>query len=237
LSYVAPNLRPFFAGDSSGWHQYRANAGDLIPMGYYYDEVEWDANSSLTPPLTWATLNFPQPIASVSHGPGWGPDSAPSTAKFLPTNDAHVNEANPTTVYGANAGLRVKNAATDLNTYIKFNLNGLFGPVQSAKLRLYVTDPGPDGGQVYPVSPYYRNTSTLWLDSGLTWNNSPLISGGPLASIGPVTQGQWVEVDVTAAVTGNGRVSFAITNNSSDVVVYSSKEGIKSPELIVITGP
>jgi hypothetical protein len=214
------------------WHQ--ANAGDLISM-YYKANGEYFP--ALRPPLTWPTLNFPQPIASVSNGPGWGSAAGPSTTNFLPTNDAHVNEANPTTVYGANAGLRVKNAATDLNTYIKFNVKGLYGPVQSAKIRLYVNDPGPDGGQVYPVSSYYRNTSTLWLDSGLTWNNAPLISGAPLTTIGPVTLGQWVEVDVTAAVTGNGRVSFAIANNSSDVVVYSSKEGTNSPELIVITGP
>lgn len=49
-------------------------------------------------------------------------------------------------------------------------------------------------------------------------------------------------MDVTGAVIAgvaadNGRVSFALRNNSTNLVVYSSKEGAHPPELVVVTSP
>lgn len=161
------------------------------------------------------------------------------THTFTPTNDAHVLQAKPKNVFGAKPVLQVKDAAKDVNTFIKFNVNSLSGTVQSATLRLYVKDPGPDGGQVYAVSPFYLNTTTLWLETGLKWNNAPAISGAPLGTVGNAAAGQWVEVDVTAAVVAalgnNGRVSLAITNDSTNLVSYGSKESAQPPELVVIT--
>lgn len=161
------------------------------------------------------------------------------THTFTPTNDAHVLQAKPKNVFGAKPALQVKDAAKDVNTYIKFNVNSLSGTVQSATLRLYVKDPGPDGGQVYAVSPFYLNTTTLWLETGLKWNNAPAIGGAPLGTLGNAAAGQWVEVDVTAAVVAalgnNGRVSLAITNDSTNLVSYGSKESAQPPELVVIT--
>ena len=156
---------------------------------------------------------------------------------FQPTNDAYVMEARPNNTYGSQKVLQVMDAARDVNTCVKFNVSSLSGTVERATLRLWVTDPGPDGGAVHAVGPYYRGTTTLWLETGLTWNNAPDIAGEPLDVVGAAMKGRWVELDVTAAVVAaqgdNGRVGLAIVNDSKNVVKYSSKEGAKAPELVV----
>ena len=158
-----------------------------------------------------------------------------TTTTFTPTNDATVSQAKPKLVSGAKLTLQVKDAAKDFNAFVKFNVTGLTGTVQSATLRLFVKDPGPDGGRVYATSPLYKNTTTQWLETGVNWNNAPLITGTPLDAAGKVVLGEWVELNVTSAVTGNGRVSFALTNDSRNLVTYSSKEGAHAPELVVVT--
>lgn len=119
--------------------------------------------------------------------------------------------------FGARTFLRQRQSGSvNLNTYLKFNVIGLSGVVQSAKLRLYVTDASTSGGSVYKVSNNYQSTSTPWTQSGLIWNNAPAIAGTALSSAGPVTLGTWVEFDVTAAIAGNGVFSFGMKNGASD---------------------
>jgi M6 family metalloprotease-like protein len=163
------------------------------------------------------------------------PPDEPTTHTFAPTNDATATQAKPNLASGSKPTLQVRDAAKDLNAYVKFNVTGLDGAVQSATLRLWVTNGGPDGGRVYATSPFYRGTTTQWLETGLKWNNAPAISGAPLDDAGAVAAGQWIELDVTGAVTGNGRASFALTNDKTDLVVYSSKEGAHPPQLVVVT--
>lgn len=171
--------------------------------------------------------------------PDWQPAAGAPSHTFLPTNDAYVLQARPNNVFGAKPILQVKDAARDINSYVKFNVTGLAGTVQSATLRLWVTNASPDGGAVYAVSPYYRNTTTLWLETGLNWNNAPAITGAPLGNLGAVAAGRWVEIDVTAGVVaalGSGsRVSFALTNDSTNLAAYSSLNGAHAPELVVVT--
>lgn len=162
------------------------------------------------------------------------PDESESYT-FLPTNDATVSQAKPKLISGTKPTLQVKDAAKDFNAYVKFNVTGMTGAVQSATLRLWVRDGGPDGGRVYSTSPFYPNTTTQWLETGLKWSNAPAIGGTALDAAGAVTAGQWIEMDVTAAITGDGRASFALTNDSANLVTYSSKEGAHAPELVIVT--
>lgn len=162
------------------------------------------------------------------------PPDEPKTTTFTPTNDAYVLSSQKSRVFNT-PRLQVRDAAADMNAYLKFNLTGLSGAVQSATLRLWVLDPSPDGGQVYAVSPYYLNTTTLWLETGLKWANAPAIGGAPLDAAGAAAKGKWVELDVTPAVAGNGRASFALSNDSANQVSYGSKEGAHAPQLVVVT--
>jgi hypothetical protein len=162
---------------------------------------------------------------------------AANTTTLTPTNDAYVISSSPTTAFGSSTELRVRDAAADSYAFLKFNLGGLTKPVGKATLRLYVSDGGPDGGGLYLVSNNYRNTNTNWLETGLTWNNAPVIGGQPLAQMGAVAAGHWVERDVTAgvlaALAGGNRVSFGLKNASSDLIIYSSKEGNYAPQLVI----
>jgi flagellar hook assembly protein FlgD len=159
---------------------------------------------------------------------------------FLPTDDAHVVSTSATKNYGNATNLLLdRNSASDMvNIYLKFNVSGLTGPVQSAKLRLKCSNGSDDGGSVFSVSNDYKNTNTPWFETGLIWNNAPEITGSALSSLGTVSDGQTVELDVTAAITGEGTYSFALTTTSSNAAEYNSNEGSTSPVLsIEITPP
>jgi hypothetical protein len=158
---------------------------------------------------------------------------------FLPTDDAHVVSTSATTNYGNATNLLLeRNSASDMvNIYLKFNVTGLTGPVQSAKLRLKCSNGSDDGGAVFQVSNDYKNTSTPWFETGLIWNNAPAITGSALSSAGTVTDGQTVELDVTAAITGDGTYSFALTTTSSNAAAYNSNEGSTSPVLSIEMTP
>jgi hypothetical protein len=155
---------------------------------------------------------------------------------FAPVADAYVDQAAPTTNNGATSTIRaMKKTGSSQSSYLRFNVTGLNRAVQSAKLRLYVTNASDQGGAIYSVSDSYQATTTQWTESGLNWNNAPAISGTPLSSLGTVVVGTWVEFDVTAAFTGNGVYNFGIQTSSGDDVRYTSKEGTASnrPQLVI----
>ena len=98
---------------------------------------------------------------------------APTTLTFIPPDDAHVVSSSPTGTYGSLTTLKVKSVSATHNSYLKFNVIGLGGTVQSAKVRLYCTDASSEGGKIHLVSNHYLGTTTPWQEGGLTWNNAP----------------------------------------------------------------
>ena len=169
--------------------------------------------------------------------PTWQPLPAGTFVKE-PANDAYVVSSSKNKTYNR-PFLQVVNAQADRIAYLKFSVQDIAAPVASASLHLYVTNDSPDGGSVYVTPPIYAGSTTQWLETGLTWNNAPAIVGAPLVQWGRVRVGRWVDVDVTAAVAaaqvGDGRASFAILNNSANMAAYSSQEGARAPELVVVT--
>jgi len=165
--------------------------------------------------------------------------AAAGVTTFTPAADAQVKSSSPTTNYGSDAGLRLRQG-TPSNTityhsYLQFAVAGLSGSVSAATLRLYVTDGSNDGGTVY-LSGNDFSTGGPWTEGGLTWNNAPAATSGALGSAGPVATGAWVELPVTPVVGGNGTYTFLLTTASSDSAIYSSKEGGNAPQLVVTTG-
>lgn len=156
---------------------------------------------------------------------------------LTPIEDGYVSAAKPNAKYGNQKTLRVKDAAKDVTSYLKFDVAGISGSVLSATVRLYVTNPGPDGGAIYGVSNTYGTSAAPWLESGLTWNNAPVIAGTPLDSAAAVARNQWVEWDVTPAIVGNGVYSFGLRNGAGNIVHYTSAEGAARPELVIEWGP
>ena len=151
-----------------------------------------------------------------------------ATYTFASIADSYTNSARPTSNYGTQTSVRVRNSSTSHRAYLRFNVAGLDAAVQSAKLRLFVTDASPQGGTVH-------RTSGAWTETGLNWNNAPALDGTVLATAGKVVAGTWIELDVTSAVTGNGDVNLGIQTTNSNSTLYASREAAEDPTLVVTT--
>src|SRR5262249_12002749 len=139
----------------------------------------------------------------------------PSTLTAFAEADARVEKANPSTNYGTSREL-VSDLSPERETYIRFTVGGISGAVQSAKVRVYVTDGSSNGPAIYA-------TGVAWSETSITWNNRPARVGGPLDDKGAVATG-WQEFDVTPWVSGNGAYSFVLAGTSSDGLYMDSRE-------------
>jgi hypothetical protein len=152
--------------------------------------------------------------------------------------DTYTKSTLATQNFGADPDVRaVTGAGATLKSdaFFQFNVTGLSRPLQSAKLRLYVTNVSNQAVDLYSVANTYNGTATRWTELGLAYNNAPPISGMPLSSVGVTAINTWVEFDVTAALSGNGVYSFGLRAPSTNDVRYSSKEGPddKRPQLVL----
>lgn len=182
-----------------------------------------------TPPGPTPTATPPGPTPTATPIPPTPTATPPAGPEIVlgATGDAPVYSSYGSRNYGSAITLRVREARSDYKSYLQFDVDGLdCAVVERAVVRLNVVDGGPDGGSIYQVA-------NNWTEGSITWNSAPEVTGPALDSAGAVVAGEWIELDVTGAVTGNGLVSFALTSPSSDIVKYSSKEGSAAPELVV----
>jgi hypothetical protein len=160
-------------------------------------------------------------------------DAAASTAfvrTFAPRADATVDASAPRANFGAAPTLDVTGGPSFRQGDLAFELTGLGGAtVRNAKLRLYVTDGGAQGGGVTETSP------ADWDENAITWATRPALVGTTLASLAAVDTGGWYQLDVSSAVRGDGGLGLRVrANGSTDEVRYASREdGAHSPELAV----
>lgn len=153
-----------------------------------------------------------------------------ATVTLSPLADARVEEAYPDKNFGASSALRLDGGTDpDMESYLQFTVSGLWGPVRSAKLRLYATTDTRDGPAAY-------STGTGWSESGLTWSNRPARASGPHDDKGAIPANSWVEFDVTPLVTGDGTYSFLLATTSTDGISFYSREGAQKPQLVVTYG-
>lgn len=161
-------------------------------------------------------------------------DASWQVAWYNALEDAYTNEGSKTTNYGSASILRVKNAKTDMNAYAKFYVDGFSSGTEPGTcygfgdgwLTTYVKEPGPDGGSVYPVG-------NNWNETTINWNNAPAISGDPIGQFGAATDETSAWARLSKPANGDGTYSFAIRNESSNSVDYSSWEGGNYPWLVV----
>ena len=147
---------------------------------------------------------------------------------FTPVADTFVNSNSPTKNFGAAPTLQVDGSPTQI-AYLRFNVTGLSGAVQSARLRLEVVNASGFGGSIYSIS------DNSWGEGTVTFDTRPVIDGPALAALGKVAVGDIVELDVTAAIPGNGTYSFAMDSNNSNGADYRSREAVTNPPVLVIT--
>ena len=155
------------------------------------------------------------------------------TVTLAAVGDAKVKSTSPTNNYGTETTLRARAGSPAWRSFVQFDLSSITGTVTQATLRLYATDGSPTGGSFHDVA-------DSWTESTITYASGPPLTN-LIATTGAVATDTWLELDVTATVTGNvdGVASFGFDTSSSNSVYYSSKEGSNPPELAVTfsTGP
>ncbi len=153
-----------------------------------------------------------------------------TTLAFGSEADARVEEANPTTNFGSSTTLFVEGgSALDRHSYLRFQLTGVVGTVEEAKLRLWVTNATADG-------PAVHGTDWAGAENAITWSNRPAPTTGPNDDKSAISVGTWLEYDVTSLVSGNGAKSFVLIGTSSDSLGVASREASTAsqrPQLVV----
>ena len=156
----------------------------------------------------------------------WTVESTSTTAKYAPIADAYASGDQAAKNFGSASQLRVDKSPSQ-EAYLRFQVGGMSGPVQEAKLRLYVTNATANGPAVY-------TTSSGWSELGLTYNNRPPATSAARDNKAAVGAGAWVEYDVTPFITANGSYDLKLVADSTDGVDFNSREApSNTPELVV----
>jgi len=189
--------------------------------------------AATTPRPTYGTVaaSPPSVVAFAASSPANAPTFQDNTARlrFAPSDDAYVQEKQPYQNYNDRFIVVDENLRYD--GLLRFYVQGLEDRrINYVRLRLYVVNHSTFGGNFYKC----RHT---WHEDVVTWDTAPSILGSrPLAVVNhAVLKDDWVEIDLMDLVDGDGPVSLRITSDSSDNVMYSSKENPNgnAPELIV----
>ena len=187
--------------------------------------------STLAPTLT-GTPPTNTPTQTVTNTPVGTSTSTPTpeTLTFSPEADAYVDEAQPAANFGTSTLLSVDSGAgTTQQSFVRFSVSGISGPVLDAKVRVYATNGSTNGPAVY-------GTSNSWSETGVTWNSRPSPVGTPTDNKAAVPAGAYTDYNVTPLVGGNGTFSFVFVPESSDGVDAHSREGSFPPQLVLNVG-
>ncbi len=205
------------------------------PTGWAWGFGDGGTSTAQSPQHTYtstgtytATLTATNALGSTSTTRTITVNEAPTQFTVGLDADTYVNTGSPTKNYASYAYMKLKfEPPAEYRSLVRFTLNGLSGAPSSVKLRLYVTDGSASGGNWYLVS-------NDWTESTVVWGNKPEVSGTPVASVGAVTAGTWVEIDLTSAITGNGTYSFEATSTSLNTGEFSTGQGANPPQVVVV---
>jgi hypothetical protein len=180
-----------------------------------------------TPTNTAVVINTPTFTPTATSGTG-------NTLTFTTVADARVVQTSPTSNFGTSTNLQADGDSGAAQTsFMRFNVSGISGTIQSVKLRVYCTTNGTANG---PASYLADNNWTESGSGGVTWDTQPTLLSSASDNKGAFAAATWVEYDVTALVTADGTYTFALVADSNDGVTFSSREGGTSPELVVTVG-
>jgi chitodextrinase len=182
---------------------------------YDYQVRARDSAGNVSVPSSTATVTTP---------------AAASVLVFAPEADARVQEANPGTNYGSSYLRADGGSDPDVESHLRFSVNGISGPVQSARLRVHAYTGTADGPAVY-------GSNGAWSETSVTWSSRPGLLGAATDDKASIGTNTWVEYDVTPLVQANGTYGFALVTTSTDGVdIYSREATGLRPELMVTFG-
>ena len=198
----------------------------FLPAGDLEFDTEYEV--SLSDGVTDVAGNSLVPVSWVFTTQAELPPVA--TVTLGAVGDAQVKSTSAARNYGSASTVRGRAGSPEYRGFVGFDVGAIDGEVFEAVLRLFVTDSSPVGGSFFEAA-------DGWSESSVTWNSPPAL-GEPIVTLGAVSSGSWVEIDVTdfvdgAAGGGDGLFSVGFTTSSSNSVLYSSKEGVNPPQLVV----
>ncbi len=174
-------------------------------------------------------------VTQISHDHD-GRGAPPNTVLVRAVADAYVNESRPSANTGTSAKLRVDGSPV-VRALLRFQLQGVRGPIAMATLAVYATSPSADGFRVQLVR------DNRWEEHRVSYATAPPIQAGSAASSGGFRKGSWVSVDITslvraAAATRDHELSIAFTSASPSALSLASREsGAHGPYITVRAAP
>ena len=192
---------------------------EVVKHGYKPEVAQAPAplptvSPSPTPSPTASASPAPSPSPSPSSTPSPSPSPSTTSVDLAPTADTFVDSSYPRANFGTRDRLRAR-AGSIINGLMSFNVPA-GANVSRATLRLYSLTSAP-GVTVRPAT-------TSWSEGSVSWAGAPLM-GSAIASSGPIAANSWVSIDVTSYLASGGKASFYLTNGSTTLATFSSKEG------------
>jgi glycoprotein endo-alpha-1,2-mannosidase len=153
--------------------------------------------------------------------------AAASTVTLKPSADSYADASTPTTNYGG-ANQIVVDASPQRQLFLRFDVAGLGGQtVSAAQLRLYVANGSGNGGEFHKLAGAFGEAT-------VNWNNKPALDPSVIGRIGSAPAGQWVTLDVSSLVKGEGSFYIGALSTSADGAYYASREaGANAPQLVL----
>ena len=139
----------------------------------------------------------------------------PGTVSLVVSDDTYADQQAPTSSFGSATSV-FADTSPQQRGFLKFAATGITGAVQSAVVRLFVTDSATN-------APQLATTTSAWSQSTVTWNNQPA-AGPVVADLGNVATNTFIDYPVTPVVTGNGTYSFELIPQSSNGLGVASQE-------------
>lgn len=152
-----------------------------------------------------------------------------ATTTLNPVADSQVQEDAPTSNFGTATTLRVDGSPVSI-AYLKFDVQGLTAAPTKATLKVFVPISSTTSINASKVA------DTTWTETALTWNNRPPTTPPSIPVPTPIAANSVLSYDVTAMVTGNGLVSFAIDTASATSKSLPSRENatvVDRPQLVI----
>lgn len=149
-----------------------------------------------------------------------------NTHKIGPTDDATVIKGGPNKNFGREPELKIDADPGEKKSYLRFDFSRVnISSIKKATLRLFAVKSAPFGGS------FMKITRNDWSEDSISWNTAPKVDGAFLGTIPEIVESKWYELDVTSAITESGPLSICIVGNHDVIAMYSSKDGLHSPEI------
>ncbi len=189
-----------------------------LPDGVYTvraQQADGAGNTGVSAPRTFTV--------STTTGP------PPTQSTLAPAADSYVDTSSPATNYGTQPKLRTDGSPV-VRSFLRFDVQGWVPGTSRATLRLSPTSSLLNGAGV-DVS---RVGDVTWGERTITAANAPAL-GSALGTIASPRAGVPTATDVTAAIAGNGPVSFGLSSANPTAEALASREGATSavPQLVI----